>query len=295
MRCMDDKGPMTLKEIRSEYHIQLDDIYDFNEVESFFYMLIEQYFQLPKYSIALEPDKVISGPDQTIMLEALEELKSQKPIQYILGNTEFFGLHFKLNKDVLIPRPETEELVTWVLEECQGMNLKILDVGTGSGCIAIVLAKNLPEAQISGLDISRRAIGLATENASINDVGVRFFQTDILLSETLSEEIMDKEFDIIVSNPPYVLNSEKKEMRLNVLDNEPHSALFVDDDRALLFYNGIIEFAKKALKVNGSLYFEINEKFGQEICNLLKENKYSDIQLKQDIYGKDRMIRAIKS
>lgn len=286
---------MTLKEIRSEYHIQLDDIYDFNEVESFFYMLIEQYFQLPKYSIALEPDKVISGPDQTIMLEALEELKSQKPIQYILGNTEFFGLHFKLNKDVLIPRPETEELVTWVLEECQGMNLKILDVGTGSGCIAIVLAKNLPEAQISGLDISRRAIGLATENASINDVGVRFFQTDILLSETLSEEIMDKEFDIIVSNPPYVLNSEKKEMRLNVLDNEPHSALFVDDDRALLFYNGIIEFAKKALKVNGSLYFEINEKFGQEICNLLKENKYSDIQLKQDIYGKDRMIRAIKS
>ncbi|RZV61145.1 MAG: peptide chain release factor N(5)-glutamine methyltransferase, partial [Flavobacteriaceae bacterium] len=275
---------MTLKEIRSEYHIQLDDIYDFNEVESFFYMLIEQYFQLPKYSIALEPDKVISGPDQTIMLEALEELKSQKPIQYILGNTEFFGLHFKLNKDVLIPRLETEELVTWVLEECQGMNLKILDVGTGSGCIAIVLAKNLPEAQISGLDISRRAIGLATENASINDVGVRFFQTDILLSETLSEEIMDKEFDIIVSNPPYVLNSEKKEMRLNVLDNEPHSALFVDDDRALLFYNGIIEFAKKALKVNGRLYFEINEKFGQEICNLLKTNKYSDIQLKQDIY-----------
>jgi len=286
---------MTLKEIRSDYHRHLDAIYNFKEVESFFFMLIEHYFQLPKYSIALEPDKIITMPDQLMMLEALEALKKQKPIQYILGNTEFLGLQFKVNKNVLIPRPETEELVAWILEECQGENATILDIGTGSGCLAIALAKNLPEAEISGLDISTPALDLAAENAIINEVGVTFFQSDILRPETLLEEILEKEFDIIVSNPPYVLTDEKKEMRTNVLDNEPHSALFVDNDNALLFYNGIIEFAKKGLKKNGLLYFEINEKFGQEICNLLKTNKYLDIQLKKDIYGKDRMVRAIKS
>jgi release factor glutamine methyltransferase len=216
-------------------------------------------------------------------------LKKEKPIQYILGETEFYGLPFLVNENTLIPRPETEELVEWILEstkyEEQNTKLNVLDIGTGSGCIAISLAKNLPSAQVSAIDVSEKALATAHKNAKINKVDVNFILKNILETESL-----DEKYDVIVSNPPYVRNLEKEEIKPNVLEYEPHLALFVEDNDALLFYRKIAALAKKNLSENGKLYFEINQYLGKETVRLLEGMDFKNVILKKDVYGNDRMI-----
>ncbi len=270
---------------------QLGLLYDKEEIEAFFYLILEEFHHLRRIDLALNPFFCISLTDMSKWDTVILQLKDQKPIQYILGNTEFYGLSFIVNTDTLIPRSETEELIEWILQDIdsqENKNIKILDIGTGTGCIAISLAKNIPNACVYAIDISEKALQVAKKNAIANKVSIRFVNADILTTTHLKET-----FDIIVSNPPYVRNLEKKEIKKNVLDFEPHLALFVPDDNALLFYDKITKFAKNNLTKNGKLYFEINQYLGQEMIVLLQENNFKNIQLKQDIYSANRMICGI--
>ncbi|WP_147677526.1 peptide chain release factor N(5)-glutamine methyltransferase [Algibacter pacificus] len=281
---------MKLKEIKNTFHLELDPLFPLEEVNRFFYILIEAYYNISRLNLAMDSDLEVEN--EALILEALEALKQQKPIQYILGETEFYGLTFKVNENTLIPRPETEELVSWVLKKAAlNEKINILDIGTGSGCIAISIAKNLLKAKVYALDVSQGALKMATENAKLNQVEISFINEDIL---AVSDSELDKniKFDIIVSNPPYVRNKEKKMMQANVLENEPHLALFVDDENPLQFYKAITVFAVKNLNKNGGLFFEINEYLGREMIQLLKEHHFENIQLKQDIFKKDRMIKG---
>ena len=213
-----------------------------------------------------------------------------EPIQYILGTTSFFGLDFKVDFNVLIPRPETEELVAWILKQADSnQSLKILDIGTGSGCIGISLAKHLANAEVFALDVSPAALEMAQYNAQQNAVQLNTIEANVLEWENSASQ-----FDIIVSNPPYVRESEKERMAPNVLDHEPHLALFVENNNALVFYQAIVALSKKALKKQGVLYFEINEYLGDETKALFSSNDFEDVQLKTDIFGKNRMMCASK-
>ncbi len=284
---------MKLKDIQNIFHKELDVIYGKDEVDSFFFMLIDDYFNIFRIELALQPELSITKVEQMPVFKALDDLKKQKPIQYILGKTEFFGLPFKVNKHVLIPRPETEELVDWILQEADlDTEIRILDIGTGSGCIAITLAKNLPSANVLAMDVSPKAIEMAKENALINNVEVEFILADIL--NPIEEFDPELKFDIIVSNPPYVRKLEKSDIKKNVLDHEPHLALFVEDDDSLKFYKAISRFAVNNLNKNGLLFFEINEYLGNDLISLLKAEKFQNIELKQDLYKKDRMIKATR-
>jgi len=286
---------MKLKTIKEAFHKELDAIYGKEEVSSFFYLLIESYCYFTRLKLALEPEKTISKAEEELLLQALNRLKEQEPIQYIIGETEFYGLPFKVNVHTLIPRQETEELVEWVIaSNKKNKPLTVLDIGTGTGCIAISLAKNLPNAKVYALDVSEKALEKAKENAVLNEVEVTFVSADILNQSTCDLKFKELEFDIIVSNPPYVRNLEKQEMRTNVLANEPHLALFVEDDNPLQFYNAITAFAIAKLKGKGELYFEINEYLGEEMLALLQENDFKDIELKKDFFGKDRMLKGVK-
>jgi release factor glutamine methyltransferase len=230
---------------------------------------------------------------------ALEDLKKEIPIQYILGETEFFGLPFKVNSNVLIPRPETEELVDWIIDtqktNLNSDKLHILDIGTGSGCIAISLAKKLDHAKVYALDVSHEALDVAKRNATLNNVSIEFINANILNSETWNTEFQNLKFDIIVSNPPYVRALEKEQMKPNVVNYEPHIALFVENEDPLIFYRAIIEYAVDNLTVNGHLFFEINEYLGNQMLQLLNSFNFKAIELKQDIFKKDRMIKGINS
>ncbi|MCL2412850.1 MAG: peptide chain release factor N(5)-glutamine methyltransferase, partial [Bacteroidales bacterium] len=218
---------------------------------------------------------------------AVKDLKKHKPIQYILGTCDFLDLSLHLTEDVLIPRPETEELVQKIAKENKNFTGKILDICTGSGCIALALKKQLPHALVQGFDNSENATVIAKENAKINQLGVDFFVADIFNFST------EKRFDIIVSNPPYVLHSEKSQMKKNVLHYEPHEALFVDDKEPLVFYSAIVDFAKKRLNPDGKLYVEINEKFGREVAKLLKNQGFSSVKIDKDFLGKDRFVKGV--
>ena len=252
---------MRLKTILDNFHSELDDNYGKEEVNSFFDLLMEHCLGTKRIQLVLNPEYVITNVQKELFLDALVDLKNNKPVQYIIGETEFYGLPFKVNESTLIPRPETEELVDWVITSFDKQNeeaqFKILDIGTGSGCIAISLAKNLPEKNVHALDVSKDALQTAKQNAELNGVEVAFIQDDILNSNFSPLPV----FDVIVSNPPYVRNLEKVEIKSNVLDNEPHLALFVDDENPLQFYKAICEFAQNNLKEAGVLYFEINEYF----------------------------------
>ena len=280
---------MKLKDIQHIFHQELDVIYDKNEVDSFFFMLLDSFCNITRIELALNPELVVN--DSQKFYDVLKRLKNQEPIQYIIGDTEFFGLPFKINQHVLIPRPETEELVDWILSNHPTPNIQyptILDIGTGNGCIAISLAKNLQKAKVYALDVSKEALHVANENSELNEVKVEFIEADILKTTSVS----DIKFDIIVSNPPYVRELEKKEMKPNVLNNEPHLALFVDDEDSLKFYKFITKFAVNNLKDNGMLFFEINEYLGDEMIQLLKDYHFKNIELKQDIFKKYRMIKG---
>jgi len=284
---------MKIKDYRTQFIETLSSIYDKDEAESFFYLILEAKQQLQRVDLALKPDLLLSDKEVQVWNSILEQLKLEIPIQYLLGKTSFYGLDFEVNSNVLIPRPETEELVDWIvsnnLKLQESNNLKILDIGTGSGCIAISLAKNIPNAKVFALDVSEKALATAKKNAEINDVNVTFIHQSILETEDLEQE-----FDIIVSNPPYVRNLEKEEIKKNVLDYEPHLALFVEDNDALLFYRKIAELAQKNLSNSGQLYFEINQYLGKEMIDLLEKMNFKNIELRKDIYGNDRMVQSTK-
>jgi len=280
---------MTFKEIKSSFRSNLSPFFDEQEIDSFFYLVLEKFHQLKRVDLALQPSLKVSESGLEQWNAVLEQLKTQQPIQYILGETYFCDLVFKVNEHTLIPRPETEELVYWILEELKqkNQNYAIVDIGTGTGCIPITLKKNLPESTVFGLDISEEALFVARENATTNEVEVKFMQKNILETSDLQHQ-----FDVIVSNPPYVRNLEKAEISTNVLAFEPHLALFVSDDDPLIFYRKIAELARKNLKQNGLLFFEINQYLGKETVELLQNLGFATIELRKDIYGNDRMIRA---
>ena len=285
---------MLIKSYKNYFFEALSILYDEKEIESFFYIIAEYLHQKKRIDIALSPNFIIDDVTLQKWENILNDLKNQKPIQYIIGETHFYGLPFLVNSNTLIPRPETEELVDLIIKECSNIQfasskIKILDIGTGSGCIAISLAKNLPNAQVFALDVSQKAIEVAQKNAEKNAVEVNFILADILEIEDIENTTT---FDIIVSNPPYVRMVEKAEIKPNVLDYEPHLALFVEDNDALLFYRKIAQLAQKSLTKNGKLFFEINQYLGKETVELLKEKGFKEIVLKKDIYGNDRMIKA---
>lgn len=283
---------MKLKEIQKTFHQALNDFYAKEEIDSFFYILTEAYYKKTRLQLAMNPD--IEIDNEGAILLGLEALKQEKPIQYILGEAEFYGLVFKVNSHVLIPRPETEELIAWVLEhDVNKDEFNILDIGTGSGCIAVTLAKHLPKTNVYALDVSKEALKIAKYNAVLNNVDVNYIEKDILNSETWNLNLKDLKFDIIVSNPPYVRKQEKGLMRANVLKNEPHLALFVEDKDPLQFYKAIAKFATRKLNANGALFFEINEYLGKDMIELLEASNFETVELKQDIFKKDRMIKGI--
>ncbi|MFP4845784.1 peptide chain release factor N(5)-glutamine methyltransferase [Winogradskyella sp. PE311] len=299
---------MLLKEIQNIFHKELDVNYGEDEVNSLFFICVEYYLDLPRFQLALQPEFTINKSETDTFFKVLEDLHQQKPIQYIIGETEFYGLTFKVNKNVLIPRPETEELVDLIIKsqtergrsDIESSAMKILDIGSGSGCIAISLAKHLPNAEVYALDISKDALKIVEQNAKLNNVDIHVIEADILIDVNFStwEDISLRHkgflFDIIVSNPPYVRHLEKKEIKPNVLDNEPHLALFVEDNNPLQFYKAITEFAVNNLKKHGELYFEINQYLGEETKSLLTKPFFEGVELLKDLNGNDRMLRGIK-
>lgn len=264
-------------------------LYSPNEITFLTQIVIENVTDLSIPMIISDKNRKITINQQKRIEEIIERLKKSEPIQYILGEAQFFDLKFKVNKDVLIPRPETEELVELIIEDNQDNRaVKILDIGTGSGCIAISLAKYLNNLTVSAWDVSESALIVAAENACTNNVNVDFQKVDVLGCIPAQQK-----YDLIVSNPPYVLDSEKRAMDNNVLRYEPHLALFVEDNEALIFYERIASIAQGLLNKGGRLYFEINEQKGQETVNMLEDKGFSKVSIKKDISGKDRIVTAI--
>ena len=268
---------------------QLNDTFSLGEIRAFTRLILEEVCNLSFSEIASCKFNDLSDNKKQNIISIVKRLQNNEPIQYILGNTEFYGLTLKVTSSVLIPRPETEELVEWILLETTQPNPNILDIGTGSGCIAITLAKKIDNATVEAWDVSREALNVAKENATINHVTVNFLEVDAL--KPLQE---NQRFDIIVSNPPYIREMERKTMSSNVLDYEPQLALFVPDNKALIFYNRIADIALQQLNSDGWLYFEINHAKGAEVVQLLKEKGFVNVELKKDISKNDRMVRAMK-
>ena len=280
---------MTFAEFKAHIHNSLQSLYPKSEINSFYFILLEHYGNYTTAEVLANVSTQLTDNITKAIQQAITELQTAKPIQYILGETEFFSNRFFVDENVLIPRPETEELVDWVLQTYPDKThlLQILDVGTGSGCIAISLAKALPEAQVTAIDVSPKAIAVAQRNAERNGIKVQFLQRDILQTETLPEK-----YDIIISNPPYVRELEKNEMHSNVLNYEPHLALFVPDDRPLLFYEQIAILAQQYLKPKGRLFFEINQYLAAEMQVMLAQKNFTEITLRQDLSGNNRMLCA---
>ena len=281
---------MKLKLFKEQFYNKLESKFPQSEIATFFKILIDSYLSIKPVDLVLNPDLELSVEQLKLMKTAEERLHTNEPIQYIIGETEFYGYPFEVTDAVLIPRPETEELVEWITKDLQEQiftNLSILDIGTGSGCIAISLAKNLPNAKISAIDVSEKAIELAQRNAEKNAVSVNFLERDIL-----NTSVLPHKYTVIVSNPPYVRNLEKAEILSNVLDHEPGLALFVDDSDPLVFYRKISELAYSFLEEEGILYFEINQYLGEETINLIKNIGFTTVELRDDFAGKPRMIKA---
>lgn len=279
---------MKIRDYRSYFIDELTTVYDANEAESFFYLILENTIKMKRIDLALLPDSEFSDAQLLKWNLLLKQLLLEIPIQYLLGTTSFYCLEFEVNDNVLIPRPETEELVEWVLSSTSHLNT-FLDIGTGSGCIAIAIAKNRTDSKVTAIDVSKGALEVAEKNAVKNDVSVQFIQKDILETSDLECQL-----DCIISNPPYVRALEKTEIKKNVLDHEPHLALFVDDKDPLLFYRKIAQLALKNLNPKGYLFFEINQYLGKEMNDLLVEMGFENVTLKKDIYNNDRMIRVTK-
>ncbi len=280
----------TVQSVREYMKKELSGTYPDREILSLTYLILENVLQIPRYQVNLNPERNIPDNKDAEIRKIVEKLKQLIPVQYILGFTEFYGLILHVNPDVFIPRPETEELVHWILDESHNRKMYILDIGTGSGCIALALKKNLPNAIINASDSSERALKVAKENARRNNLTVQFILHNILTKPWPS---INRKYDIMVSNPPYVPESEINYTGKIILNNEPLEALLVEDKNPLKYYVAIAEFGNKYLKPVGKLYLEIHENFGEEITELLKSQGYKNIQLRKDINKKDRMICAV--
>jgi len=267
----------------------LSQLYSREEIKSFISLLFEHLLGLSRLNVHLRQFEQIPDAKLKEINQIVDRLKNYEPIQYILGETEFYGLRFKVNPAVLIPRPETEELVEWVLNDYPEGRHTMLDIGTGSGCIPIAVAKNRPEFLVEGWDISEDALKIARENAEKIDVKVNFSRVDILKKRDSPSIEM---YDLIISNPPYVIRSEQLSMLRNVTDFEPHLALFVPYNDPLIFYRVIADLATNHLNPGGRLYFEINEKKGDDLVNLLNDKHFTNIMIRKDISGRDRMINC---
>jgi release factor glutamine methyltransferase len=268
---------------------QLSSLYPDLEVDAMMNQLLQSVTGFSRTQLLLHKNSELSPENRQLLLGMLDRLQNSEPLQYVLGETEFFGLTFLVNRAVLIPRPETEELVELIIRENADKPCSILDIGTGSGCIAIALAAKLPNARVEAWDISESALEVARENAIRNNQSVLFKRVDVL-----SNDFEQNSFDVIVSNPPYICESESKEMHTNVLDFEPHNALFVPDSDPLIFYRRIAELAQKMLNTAGRIYFEINAAYGKETADLLREKGFSEVKIVKDIFGKNRIVTGVK-
>ena len=279
---------MKLKDLKIDFITKLSVTYQKEEILSFFKILCEEYLNITPTKLLLVGEELINKEQFDMFSNVMIRLLNEEPIQYILNTTSFYGLDFICTPSALIPRPETEELVDWILKS-EKNKISILDIGTGTGCIPISLAKNNTDYTVSAIDISDAALELAKDNTQKNEVDISFISADIF------SHTSDKKYDLIVSNPPYVRNLEKIKIQNNVLNFEPSLALFVDDDDPLVFYRAILEFAKSNLSEKGSVYFEINENLFNEMESLLAAYRFSEIELKKDVFGKYRFIRGLKS
>lgn len=286
---------MKLKKLHEIFQQELQQLYEITEVNSFFFALTEEYLSVNRIQLALQPDLDIGTAEYDKMNLALNQLKKEKPLQYILGKAYFYGMEFWVNNSTLIPRPETEELVEWIVKTygaVENKQVQLLDIGTGSGCIAISVAKHLPNAKVYAVDISEAALEVAKHNAANNEVTIEFLKLDIL-QEDLVSLFGGGFFDAIISNPPYVRDLEKAEMKNNVLNFEPETALFVADDNPLLFYSRIAELGKESLVSGGNLFFEINQYLPDETERMLLELGYTRTELKKDLQQNYRMLKAV--
>lgn len=282
---------MKLKDLAGHFADNLGEIYGPDEAQAIFFVAISSVLQYNRVDYLLKKNETLQEEQVTRFEGILAELQSGRPIQYVIGETFFYGLPFKVNPSVLIPRPETEELVEWVIESTAlaavtGSGPRIIDIGTGSGCIAISLKKNLPATEVFALDISKASIEVASANAALNQVDIHFIQADIRDFATRQK------FDVIVSNPPYITLREKEKMEDHVLEHEPHSALFVPNEKPLVFYEAIADFAWATLSDFGLLFFEINADMGKETIEMLAAKSFINIELKKDMQGRDRMIKC---
>jgi release factor glutamine methyltransferase len=281
----------TIKDIRFYLAKELKGLYNEQEIKTLAGLLIKTVTGITKLHQLYDDNFPLKDSDAKRIIEFAGELATGKPVQYVLGGTVFYNCIIKLDSSTLIPRPETEELVDLIINENRGYDGNIIDFGTGSGCIAIALAVNLPSAVVTGIDISREALSIARENAVINKTKVSFIEGDIL---NFDPEMVNKT-GIIVSNPPYVRDSEKQFMGRNVLDFEPHQALFVNYFYPLVYYEAILKISEKVLLPGGGLYFEINEAMGKNLKDLFEKFNYADIEIIKDINDKDRIIKGRKN
>ena len=285
-----------MQQFLKDLHTSLQNVYSESEIHVLGMLILEKLTGFSRIWLLIHKELKLNDEQNIIASQYLERLKNHEPIQYILGETEFYGLKFKVNPSVLIPRPETEELVEWVKppHPPKGGFLSgtptLLDVGTGSGCIAVALKKKFPSANVSAMDISPEALALAKENAALNEVNIEFIQDDIL-----HPAATDRKWDVIVSNPPYIPASEQRYLHKNVTDFEPHLALFVQDNDPLIFYRKIAEFALSHLSAGGRLYVEIHQSLGRQCCQLLESMGFQSVVLRKDLSGNDRMISSFAS
>ena len=280
----------TIKDIRNYLTEELGEIYTAREIKSITDLILTSVLGIDKIHLLSRIESPVTRKQKKAIINISKELKSGKPIQYIIGETLFYNCRIRVDESVLIPRPETEELVDLIIKENEGFQGKILDIGTGSGCIAIALAKNLRGSEITATDVSANSLATAAKNAKFNGVEISFVENDILNEDLTGIE----KTDIIVSNPPYVMDSEKEKMNRNILGFEPHNALFVPDNDPLKFYRSILKAAENKLIPKGRIYFEINETKGNLMADLLKAYKYSGVSIVKDINGKDRIAKGYK-
>lgn len=282
---------MKLKDLAARFADHLDNIYGSEEAHAIFLIAIGSVLRYSRADYLLKKEEGLEEGQVMRLLQMLTELQNGRPVQYVIGETFFYGLPFKVSPSVLIPRPETEELVEWVIESnalaaVTGDHLRLIDIGTGSGCIAVSIKKKLPTTKVFALDISKDALDIASANAILNQVDIHFIEADI------RNFVTPEKFDVIVSNPPYIRLQEKEEMEDHVLDHEPHLALFVPDESPLVFYEAIADFAWASLSDFGLLFFEINANLGKQTVEMLASKSFINIELRKDMQGKDRMVKC---
>jgi release factor glutamine methyltransferase len=290
---------VSIAELQKKFWEELTPLYDEREARAVTRLVLETLLQLNPTQLSFERFRLLTTYQQHELQQILTRLTTGEPVQYVLGEADFYGLKFKVNQHVLIPRPETEELVEWIVSDFgfeisparpSGGDLRLLDIGTGSGCIPIVLSTKLPHARVEAIDVSELALQVAEENNRLNGTSVQFRKVDIL-----SEELPPQTYDVTVSNPPYITEAEKNTLHKNVLNFEPHLALFSFDEDGLKFYRRIAQLAATALKPNGKIYFEIHRDKAEEVALILTEAGYRNVELRKDLGGNNRMVKGDKN